>query len=594
MKRGSAYRPVAVGCAALALLLGFGIWQARRDYLESEHDMLAELEARARLTIAQLDRTLEATEMALRIAAMDFAERDWSEVGESRAAWSQLKAVIAPLPQVRSAWLSDQNGRMRIYTDRWPTPELDTFDRDYFAAHAIDRTQGLFIGRQLEARYTALGVFFPVSLAIYAGEYSFRGVVVAAIEPSYYLDTIAEQSGCAGCQTSVYRSDGAVLLASTGKAGTLTVDAALLGGLAAGGGAVLEEGSGGDKRFGRVLRSHKYPIVAVIGMPGGELARRWLHESGPKLGLCLLASLVILFLLWRSWLGARALLASHESLAMRSEALREAQQEAEQRSEREARLRREAAAANKAKSNFLALMSHELRTPLNAIIGFSDLMTSGVVSLDAEKAQGYARDINESGRYLLELINDILDLSKIEAGEYELHESEVALDEVVQGCLRLIDMKARTKGVALRFAPTGVRLWGDRRALKQVVINLLSNAVCHTETGGLVEVAVAGPAPDAADAAGDARADGLRLSVQDDGCGMDESEIERALQPFGQAHSGLSREGEGTGLGLTVVKSLVELHGGRLSLESAPGVGTTATVCLPAARAIVAEAGSAA
>lgn len=577
MARGGAYRPIIVGCAALALLLGFTVWQGWQDFAAEKTRLRDELESRSRLTVAHLDRTLEAAEMALRIAAMNFAERDWDKIGSSRGAWVELREVANSLPQVRSIWLVDQNGRMRIYTDRWPTPHLDAFERDYFLAHGVETTAGLFIGRQLPARYTDLGVFFPVSLPIYSRAYSFRGVVVAAIEPSYYLGTLANVSGCALCRTAFYRTDGELLLASGSREAAAPP---------------LLDGDGADDgTYRSVLRSGGYPIVAVVDIPRGELLRRWVAHSGAKLGGVLLAALVILFLLWRGWLDTRALVASHESLAARTEALRQARQDAIARGERETRLRREAAAANKAKSNFLALMSHELRTPLNAIIGFSDLLANRVVPLDGDKAREYAKDINDSGAYLLELINDILDISKIEAGEYELQESEVALDEVAQSCMRLIGMKATTKGVALDYSPSGLKLRVDRRALKQIVVNLLANAVNHTDTGGAVAIAFVPPAAERPAGAAEAPENAVCLVVRDNGCGMDEAGVARALQPFGQADGASSGRGEGTGLGLTVVKSLAELHGGGLAIDSAPGRGTTVTVTFPAQR-LVAPAAS--
>jgi signal transduction histidine kinase len=230
--------------------------------------------------------------------------------------------------------------------------------------------------------------------------------------------------------------------------------------------------------------------------------------------------------------------------------------------------------ANRTKSEFLANMSHELRTPLNAIIGFSETMMTGVFGpLDA-RYRTYSEDIHNSGTHLLRIINDILDISKIEAGQLQLHPEPVELDELVIGCVRFVQEKAQTLGlrVVVEKAPDRPRLIaGDTTKLKQVLLNLLSNAVKFTPFGGTVRVAIR-------------RAPGeqAEIAVTDTGIGMSEAEIALALQPFRQADNSHTRKYQGTGLGLPLANALVELHGGRLGVESAPGLGTTVTVRLPA------------
>jgi PAS domain S-box-containing protein len=239
--------------------------------------------------------------------------------------------------------------------------------------------------------------------------------------------------------------------------------------------------------------------------------------------------------------------------------------------------------ANRAKSEFLANMSHELRTPLNAIIGFSqiikDKMFDGHPDRD-ERYIGYASDINKAGSDLLETINNILDLSKIEAGQMNLREQAVDLGQVILGCVKMSDEKARQKGVTLeRNLPARLpRLWADELRLKQMINNLLSNAVKFTETGGRVVISVR-PSRQA-----EAAPESIDIVVRDTGIGMDPSEIPVALSPFGQLDQGLARRHEGTGLGLPLVREMVELHGGTLSLTSARGKGTTATLHFPATR----------
>ena len=259
------------------------------------------------------------------------------------------------------------------------------------------------------------------------------------------------------------------------------------------------------------------------------------------------------------------------------------------RAEREAaiaelREAKEAAeAANRAKSEFLATMSHELRTPLNAIIGFSEIIISKTLGpLGAQVYEGYVRDINASGIHLLEIINDILDLSKAEAGHLELIEDWVDIASVIAASVRLLRPRADQAGVELGAdVPSDLPLlYGDERKLKQILINLLSNAVKFTPQAGSVRV--------------EAGTDGggrLFVRVVDTGIGMAAEEIPKALEPFRQIDNRLARKYDGTGLGLPLTAAMLRLHGGALAIESVPGAGTTATAFFPCERArLAAEA----
>ncbi len=221
-------------------------------------------------------------------------------------------------------------------------------------------------------------------------------------------------------------------------------------------------------------------------------------------------------------------------------------------------------------------MSHELRTPLNAIIGFSEIMMGELFGkMGDDRYRDYAKDVHNSGRHLLELINDILDLSKIEAGKLDLREDEVDVGHVLTNCERLVRERAQEAGVILNVDASGAlpRLAADETKLKQILLNLLSNAVKFTPAGGRVTLAAA------LNETGE-----LALRVGDTGIGMKESDIPIALQPFRQIDNQLSRKYAGTGLGLPLTRALVEMHDGRLEITSAPGKGTTVIVVLPASR----------
>ena len=265
-----------------------------------------------------------------------------------------------------------------------------------------------------------------------------------------------------------------------------------------------------------------------------------------------------------SFLGYRGTAENITALRQREEALIGAKESAE--------------LANRAKTEFLANMSHELRTPLNAVIGFSEIMESELLGpLGSAQYKSYAADIHESAQHLLTLINDILDVAKIEAGAHELRDEEVDPTDVVSAVERLIAERAKRAGLHLTIVlPDGLpHLKADERKLKQVLLNLMSNAIKFTPEGGTVELTAC--------RAGDGS---FVFEVSDTGIGIAAEDIPRAFAPFEQVDSRLSRQFEGTGLGLPLSEGFVKLHGGSLELKSRPGVGTRAIVTLPRERVI--------
>ncbi len=240
-----------------------------------------------------------------------------------------------------------------------------------------------------------------------------------------------------------------------------------------------------------------------------------------------------------------------------------------------------AESANRAKSEFLANMSHELRTPLNAIIGFSEILRQeGLGPLGHASYRDYVRDVHESGVHLLKIINDILDLSKIEVGRLTLDEVPIDVRDTVESCLRIVRERAVNAGLDLivDFAPDLPTLNADERMVKQVLLNLLSNAIKFTPKGSVRVVA------------GVALDDGVYISVVDTGIGIAAEDIEKALLPFVQIDSTLQRKYDGTGLGLPLARSMTEHHGGSFEIKSTLGEGTTITVRFPPERSLRAPA----
>jgi two-component system cell cycle sensor histidine kinase PleC len=234
------------------------------------------------------------------------------------------------------------------------------------------------------------------------------------------------------------------------------------------------------------------------------------------------------------------------------------------------------------KSRFLAQMSHELRTPLNAILGFSEVMHNEIFGAHAVPTyKEYSADIHSSGVHLLALINEILDLSRIEAGRYELNEEAVSLVQVVEECHHLLKLRASSRGIVLHemYERDMPKLWADERAIRQVCLNLLSNSIKFTPQGGEIWIK-----------AGWTASGGQYMSVKDSGAGIPEDEIPIVLASFGQGSNSIKSAEQGAGLGLPIAKSLMDLHGGTFTLKSKLRIGTEVIATFPPERVMAALA----
>lgn len=271
----------------------------------------------------------------------------------------------------------------------------------------------------------------------------------------------------------------------------------------------------------------------------------------------------------------RRLMATIHDLSLARRAEEERTRELVELNRKYIREKDRAEAANQAKSEFLANMSHELRTPLNAIIGFSELMEQALFGpLGSERYEEYATDINSSGKYLLGVINDILDMSKIEAGQFSIDREQIDLGPLISETVRVVSLQAAQKAITVetRIADS-LSLVADRRAIKQIVINLLSNAVKFTGQGGHIVVK-------ARNASG-----ALTLTIEDNGCGIPKTALGKLGRPFEQVQNQFSKNHTGSGLGLAISRSLAELHGGALKIRSTEGSGTIVSVRIPLRKA---------
>lgn len=559
---------MAASVLALVLIAGLALvsWHT---YQQVEADLSQELQTEADRVATHADRTLEAAELAMEMLATRFSTMPWDALHASFEVGRTLNATADRLPQISHLWLIDQNALLQRVSGTPAAPRIDLFDRPYWRVHGIGQLGHAYISRRLQDRLEAREINV-LSLPFTAGEHEFRGVIAAALTPRYYEPLITPAMDCAGCEIAIVRADGTVLVATDGVAIPDTPAPELTFEIDRIAAAVTPDpilATLPDTRSNEVLSakagSSRYDY-AVVTMAPRDLI---LERSFSLLGLALLLGLTALALIATgAWLLSRtAARQEQDAEALRSTAERLASAKAD------AELKQQAVAeASRAKSDFLAMMSHELRTPLNAILGFSEVIASRAFGPNAsERYADYARDIHASGEHLLSLINDILDLSKIEAGRVDLRPEPLDIEALLASTVKLVRQRGDCGRVPIRISAEIETVLLDRRAIKQVALNLLSNAAKFTDRGEIVVRATH-------------EANHFVLSVADTGPGMDAEQVRRAREPFCQVDMSLSRRHEGTGLGLPIVERLVSLLGGSVEIDSAPGRGTTVRVRLPA------------
>ncbi|WP_051244781.1 sensor histidine kinase [Thalassobaculum salexigens] len=307
----------------------------------------------------------------------------------------------------------------------------------------------------------------------------------------------------------------------------------------------------------------------LIGMDGRSVAQlAWINPTpgteflrSLRIPMVVILAIAALFLAWifvRLRAVFRKFVANQEALIQRTEALRIARDEADR--------------ANRAKTEFLAQMSHDLRTPLNAILGFSEviaLQTFGSDAAAAVRYRDYARQIHTGGDHLRSLIDSILDVARLDAGRYELRSETVSLDEAIETCLSLLKDTLEAKALKITAPSSGLSVWADPNALEQILLNLVGNAVKYTQAGGAIAIG-ASRTPS-----------GIAVAISDTGRGMSQADVASAFELFSRGGAGPGTTTEGAGIGLSIVKRLIDLHEGTVRIDSAPNLGTTVTFVLP-------------
>ncbi|HKT17982.1 MAG TPA: ATP-binding protein [Stellaceae bacterium] len=549
---------------------------ARKDMAAAAANLAFAFDEEVTHTLDNIAGTMDAVANRMRAEAPDMNIYAWSR---------QFPIVAGPIAGVG---IVAPNGMLVAETGAAKSRPVDLSQKTYFRAPIDRKFSGLFIGSPVKA-WIGDPMLIPIAKRIETRGGRVLGVLVFLVSPAkltrlYRSIDLGENGritliGRHGVILSRFSKDSADGLDGIGEsiAGRVSPE-----GVAENSQGSYVETSATDhvKRLFSYRRGADYPLVVSVGLD---------YESGLALAqahavtMSALAAVATLLLAGLACylireIGGRA--KRDIELAAERSKLHAANLELQSANAELTASKQAVEVASQAKSLFLANMSHELRTPLNAIIGFSQLIRDHAMGPGKPVYADYASDIFGAGEHLLEIINNLLDISKIEAGKTEIRDETIELVEILSASRAAVRVQAQVKSIELVLdVPRGIpRLRGDALRLRQVFINLLSNAVKFTEAGQVTVTAVC----DAAH--------GLTVMVIDTGIGMSEDEIAIALEPFGQVENAITKRHEGTGLGLSIARRLVELHGGRLAIASVKGSGTTISVHLPAERLVLALA----
>lgn len=562
-------RILALTCSAIGLAvaaaLAFVIVFERNDTIRESESQLTQLTT---VVAEQAERALESIDLLLESTVNRVARAEPGDRTAYLSIQGNLSRQSEGLPQLFGVLVINAAGDLIIDSESTVPRRYNASDSEGFRYYRDGGTERIYVSAPNRSRLTGRWIVV-VSRRIEGKDGSFGGVALAAVDLTYFVDFYGAIGIGSGGTVSWLRTDGVLLLRHPFDGSFLgrsmaqdRVHDAFTAHRISG---VVREVSplDGVDRFLAFRALKFYPILVIVGNSAEAVLAPW---RGFALMLAGIGFVAILLLAATSVFLVR--LARHEeSLLGQAE---EARAEADLASKAAER-------ASRAKSEFLAGVSHDLRTPLNSIIGFSEVLLGGLGGALSEKQREYTQYIATAGTHLLSLINNLLDLAKIEANRLTILDDKFALHGVVNECMRLVSAQAGAGRVTLM--PYDTRQFGlraDPVRLRQIVFNLLSNAIKFTPPGGTVETRSI-LAEDGS----------LAISVTDTGIGMSEQEIVTAMQPYGQVANQHTRHHQGTGLGLPLVHALTELHGGRVEIGSAPGEGTTVSIILPGDRVLL-------
>ncbi len=513
----------------ILLVIGIAVALLVQDYQAVSAAGRQRTEALAKIAAAHVQQTLSAIEVSMQVLDRPPESLDDATAGPGETVEQVLARVIRIMPALSNMQVLDAAGVPAI--SAYPVADQSSNAAfNYHRGHAGDSIRLDWEG--------PLAPSLLISRRISRRDGSFAGVIQGTLDP-HYFDTFFAALG--GDTVSLRLAHGAALVTYPPEPAAPTA----------------------QFMASETLRG--LPLQIDVGLSRAAVLAPW--ESKRNVGVALAASLILLLL------GGVVATRRHTEQAVALAAL-------EAKSRVEAAARSRADELSRRKSDFVSQMSHELRTPLNAIIGFSEVIKSASFGpVGQPKYQEYADDIHYSAQHLLSVINNILDLSKVEAGKWHMAEDEVALADLFDSLQRLAAERASRENVRLTFqsAANQTIIRGDKRTLLQIMLNLTINAIKFAGPDRQVDL--------------DVRAlqdGGLAISVADHGDGMTADELEKAMKPFDAPSQGLNRKKQDTGLGLPLAAAFAELHGGKVELESVPGLGTTARLILPAVRVQVA------